>query len=93
MTEKIQLAKKGTEDMMVFIVIPTPSPDRANSGSSTRSIYLAKRKLDTKSGRNRTYQPKLLQKCETASVRKGTEVNILLHGTESFLPAFTEDFG
>ena len=40
-TEKIQLAKKGTEDMTVFMVMPNPRPERANNGSSTSSMYLA----------------------------------------------------
>ena len=32
-TEKIQLAKKGTEDMMVTVFMSTPRPERANMGS------------------------------------------------------------
>ena len=39
-TENIQLAKNGTEDMMVLMVMSTPRPERANSGSSTSSMNL-----------------------------------------------------
>jgi hypothetical protein len=40
-----------------------------------------------------SYHPKLLQKCETARVRKGTDVNIFPHGTDSFSPSLELEFG